>query len=166
MDSYSYSIGHMLILVIPRLKLFSSHEKEYTSKNFPERKGSLKKNILHYFVLIFLYNIQAFLLFLSPLLDKDLSNIKLPHEHGPFTKESIIIILIAIVSFFLFKSRNYAHHNISLGVIIIMAILMDIIFDNFSEEFSKSYRVIIINIIEMIFEVLNFCFQKYMVDNL
>ena len=166
-ESYSTSIGHMLILIIPHIKFFSTKEKEYTSKIGLMNQNYCSKNFCHYLILIVLYNIETILLFINSLIDKNNENVKLPHEHGPFTKESFTIILIAIASYFFFKSKNYSHNIVSIGFFIIMALLMDFIFNNFENEYSGSdFKNFIINFAIILFEVINFCYQKYMIDNL
>ena len=166
-QSYSTSIGHMLILIIPHLKLFSIDDSDYSTRIGLMNKSCSKKNVFHYFLLILFFNMENILLFVSHLLDRNNANVKLPHEHGPFTKESLIIIFIAIISYFLLKYRYYAHNNIAIVFFIIMGIIMDLILDNFEEEYSNAdYKIVIINLFAIVFEVVNFCYQKYMIDNL
>ena len=90
---------------------------------------------------------------------------KLPHATGPFTKESFVVVFIAIVAYFLLKYKYYIHNIISLIAFIIMGIFIDIILEKFQEEFSgRSSTIIAIYFFELIVEVLNFCYQKYMID--
>ena len=166
-ESYSTSIGHMLILIIPKIMLFSANEKQFTSKIGLMNKTCSKKNFCHYFGLIILYNMETISLFISIMLDKKNSHLKLPHEHGPFTRESFTIIFIVFISFFFLKYKYYSHNIISLIIFIIMSILMDLILDNFAEEYAnRDYNIVIIFFIVIIFEVINFCYQKYMIDKL
>ena len=164
--SYSTSIGHMLILIIPRLMSFSSANNQSSTKVDSKSKACTKKNFLHYFILIVLYNIETLLLFIPSLLDKKYSNTKLPHEQGPFTRESITIILIIFIYFFFLKNKYHSHNIISLIIFIITGIIMDLILDNFEEFSNRDYKALIIDFFATIFEVLNFCYQKYMIDNL
>ena len=116
--------------------------------------------------IIVLYNIETLLLFIPSLLDKKYSNTKLPHEQGPFTRESITIILIIFIYFFFLKNKYHSHNIISLIIFIITGIIMDLILDNFEEFSNRDYKALIIDFFATIFEVLNFCYQKYMIDNL
>ena len=168
LESYSTSIGHMLILIIPRIKFFAKSELT-TKKIFDEQKTCSKKSFCHYFILIFLYNIETLLLFVASILErnspKQSDYVKLPHATGPFTKESFVVVFIAIVAYFLLKYKYYIHNIISLIAFIIMGIFIDIILEKFQEEFSgRSSTIIAIYFFELIVEVLNFCYQKYMID--
>ena len=168
LESYSTSIGHMLILIIPRIKFFAKSELT-TKKIFDEQKTCSKKSFCHYFILIFLYNIETLLLFGASILErnspKQSDYVKLPHATGPFTKESFVVVFIAIVAYFLLKYKYYIHNIISLIAFIIMGIFIDIILEKFQEEFSgRSSTIIAIYFFELIVEVLNFCYQKYMID--
>ena len=116
--------------------------------------------------IIVLNNIETLLLFIPSLLDKKYSNTKLPHEQGPFTRESITIILIIFIYFFFLKNKYHSHNIISLIIFIITGIIMDLILDNFEEFSNRDYKALIIDFFATIFEVLNFCYQKYMIDNL
>ena len=168
LESYSTSIGHMLILIIPRIKFFAKSELT-TKKIFDDQKTCSKKSFCHYFILIFLYNIETLLLFGASILErnspKQSDYVKLPHATGPFTKESFVVVFIAIVAYFLLKYKYYIHNIISLIAFIIMGIFIDIILEKFQEEFSgRSSTIIAIYFFELIVEVLNFCYQKYMID--
>ena len=168
LESYSTSIGHMLILIIPRIKFFAKSELT-TKKIFDDQKTCSKKSFCHYFILIFLYNIETLLLFGASILErnspKQSDYVKLPHATGPFTKESFVVVFIAIVAYFLLKYKYYIHNIISLIAFIIMGIFIDIILEKFQEEFSgRSNKIIAIYFFELIVEVLNFCYQKYMID--
>ena len=125
--------------------LFSANEKQFTSKIGLMNKTCSKKNFCHYFGLIILYNMETISLFISTMLDKKNSHLKLPHEHGPFTRDSFTIILIVFISFFFLKYKYYSHNIISLIIFIIMSILMDLILDNFAEEYAnRDYNIVII----------------------
>lgn len=168
LESYSTSIGHMLILIIPRIKFFAKSELT-TKKIFDDQKTCSKKSFCHYFILIFLYNIETLLLFGASILErnspKQSDYVKLPHATGSFTKESFVVVFIAIVAYFLLKYKYYIHNIISLIAFIIMGIFIDIILEKFQEEFSgRSSTIIAIYFFELIVEVLNFCYQKYMID--
>ena len=158
----------MLILIIPRIKFFAKSELT-TKKIFDDQKTCSKKSFCHYFILIFLYNIETLLLFGASILErnspKQSDYVKLPHATGPFTKESFVVVFIAIVAYFLLKYKYYIHNIISLIAFIIMGIFIDIILEKFQEEFSgRSSTIIAIYFFELIVEVLNFCYQKYMID--
>lgn len=168
LESYSTSIGHMLILIIPRIKFFAKSELT-TKKIFDDQKTCSKKSFCYYFILIFLYNIETLLLFGASILErnspKQSDYVKLPHATGSFTKESFVVVFIAIVAYFLLKYKYYIHNIISLIAFIIMGIFIDIILEKFQEEFSgRSSTIIAIYFFELIVEVLNFCYQKYMID--
>ena len=169
-ESYSVSIGHMLNLIIPHIKCFSNKSSKLTTDLINKRKENncSKKCFLYYFLLICLYNIESILIIIPSLSTQNSENtskiIKLPHVVGPFSKECVMIFLISLLSFFLLKYKYYIHNNISLVSFIIMGIIIDILLNNFQKKFSSSILIIIVNLAEIIFETINFCYQKYMID--
>lgn len=174
-ESLSISTGHMLNAVIPHIKFFSTEGKGLSSKRITlkpkkeeDQKKQSKKWCFHYLLLGLIYLGEIFLLGLPVMLSSDsesASAVKLPHVIGPFSKESLIVVLLAIFSFFLLKYRYYIHNNISLVFFIIMGVIIDLILERFQEEFeTKSIGYIIIELAEIVVETINFCFQKYMID--
>ena len=175
-ESCSISFGHMLNAVIPHIKFFSTGGSGLVSKRIPlnpkkeeeEKKKQSKKWLFHYLLLGLIYLAELVLLGLPVMLSSDSESakaIKLPHVIGPFSKESLIVVLLAIFSFFLLKYRYYIHNNISLVFFIIMGIIIDIILERFQEEIEqKTIGFIIVELAEIVVETINFCFQKYMID--
>jgi len=113
----------MLNAVIPHIKFFSTKEVKL------EKIINSKKWFIHYLIL-------GLPVMLSTDSDSA-SAIKLPHVIGPFSKESLIVVLLAIFSFFLLKYRYYIHNNISLVFFIIMGIIIDLLLEKFQEEFEE-----------------------------
>ena len=175
LEMYSSSIGFMLNLIIPRIKMFSldtdeSKEIISTSTTNEEKKKCCSKScFLQYFILIFTYDLEIILLSI-PIIIAEKSGTatltsKLPFVSGVFTRESIMIILIAIISYFTLKLRTYIHNNISLVLFIITGIILDYMLDKFDEEFNgKGIGIIIMNLFELISSVTNLCYIKYMMD--
>ena len=161
-ESCSISFGHMLNAVIPQIKFFSTK----TSKL--EKILNSKKWFVHYLLLGLIYLGELILLGLPVMLSSDSESakaIKLPHVIGPFSKESLIVVLLAIFSFFLLKYRYYIHNNISLVFFIIMGLIIDLILERFQEEYKeKKIGFIIAEFFEIVVETINFCYQKYMID--
>ena len=152
----------MLNAVIPHIKFFSTKEVKL------EKIINSKKWFIHYLILGLIYLGELILLGLPVMLSTDsdsASAIKLPHVIGPFSKESLIVVLLAIFSFFLLKYRYYIHNNISLVFFIIMGIIIDLLLEKFQEEFEqKEVGFIIAEFAEIVVETINFCYQKYMID--
>ena len=172
LETYSSSIGHMLNIIIPHIKFFSTETNKLKTLQTKEyKKSSSKRWILHYLLLIFINSLEIILLLLPGFLQQDSSETesslasKLPFMAGAFSIESLIVILITIISFFLLKYRYYIHNNISLVSFIIMGIIIDLILENLHKEFlGKDILIIIINCAEIITTTINLCYQKYMID--
>ena len=163
-ESYSISFGHMLTIFIPRIKFFSLGTNRLSIKQ-TDKNNSSNKWFFRYFLLAIFYFLEILLITAPNFLESDAKEVKLPHVTGPFSKESLIVIFIAILSFFLLKYRYYIHNRVSLVSFIIMGIIIDLILDKFVEEFEgRSILVIIINLFEIMMEVVNACYQKYMMD--
>ena len=61
--------------------------------------------------------------------------------------------------------KYYIHNNISLVSFIIMGIIIDLMFDNFTKEFEGiGITIIIIHLVSIIISVVNLCYIKYMID--
>ena len=169
---YCYAIGFMLNIIIPHIKYFSTKTKKIipNAEIVEEKKKCCsKKKFLHYFLLIFLFDLEVILLIIPSILgqssSKSNSASKLPLVVGAFTRESLIIVFMALISYFLLKYRYYIHNNISLVSFIIMGIIIDLMLDNFQQEFEgKTIVTIIINIVSIVVSVVNLCYIKYMID--
>lgn len=173
LEMYASSIGFMLNLIIPHIKFFSlktNESKEIISTTSEEKKKCFSKSCFwQYFILIFTYDLEIILLSV-PIIIAEKSGTatltsKLPFVSGVFSRESIMIVLIAIISYFILKYRNYIHNNISLVLFIITGIILDYMLDKFDEEFNgKGIGIIIMNLFELISSVTNLCYIKYMMD--
>ena len=173
LEMYSSSIGFMLNLIIPHIKFFSlktNESKEIISTTSEEKKKCFSKRcFLQYFILIFTYDLEIILLSVPIIIAEKTGTAtltsKLPFVSGVFTRESIMIVLIAIISYFILKYRNYIHNNISLVLFIITGIILDYMLDKYDEEFNgKGIGIIIMNLFELISSVTNLCYIKYMMD--
>ena len=164
------SIGTMLNLIIPHIKYFSPKENKLIAKTKNEKeKCCSKKCFLQYFILIILNSTSIFLASISLIIKQNsVENIidtKVSLVVGSSLYESLIIILITLISFFLLKYRNYIHNNISLVSFIIMGVIIDLILENFQKEFKdKDIRSIIIKFLSIILFAFDPCYQKYMID--
>ena len=169
---YCYAIGFMLNIIIPHIKYFSTKTKKVIPNAVivvDKNKCCSKKRFLHYFLLMFLFDLEVILLIIPSILGQSLSKSnsasKLPLVVGAFTRESLIIVFMAIISYFLLKYKYYIHNNISLVSFIIMGVIIDLMLDNFQQEFEgKSITIIVINLISIVVSVINLCYIKYMID--
>ena len=90
---------------------------------------------------------------------------QLLHESGLCSEEGIQILIITIASIVLLKYQYYIHHLIGLISFIILSGLIDFIYNR--HLFQK--HLIIIIILFLIFvstESIEFCYIKYMMDKL
>ena len=150
-------IGQMLIIIIPYI---SRHKKQ----NDSNEKKCTKKNFLFFFLLIILNLIFYTVIGISTALTGVSSN----HHDSIFcSKASIEIILITLITFLFLKYKYFIHHIISLIIFCIIGVCIDLLLENFKQNpLGKDYKEIIFFIVIILLEIINYCYQKYMMDKL
>ena len=171
LELYSMAIGYMLNIIIPHIKFFSIQTDKLTTTTITKDKKTClsQRCFFHYSILMVLNTIHIILLFFPVLLLNNTSETgianTLPFVSGAFTTESLDIILISLFSFFLLKYRYYIHNRISLVSFVILGVIIDLILENFQRTFNeKDVKNIVINLAEIVAAVINYCYQKYMID--
>ena len=155
MNSFGTAIGQILNLVIPYIIKYKMKRRE---------KKCNKKNVLHYFLLLLFNGAFYGLVAYNRKTMEAESN---PHDSTFCTKEAIEIIFITLITFIFLKYRYFIHHIISLVIFSFISVSIDFLIDGFQENFINKttiQKILEVNII--LLEVLNYCYQKYMMDKL
>ena len=148
------SFGQMSIMFIP--KIFG-----YKNKNAKEKKCS-KKNIKYFFLLL-LFNLIYYIVL--SICARTININTNPHDSTFFTKEGVEIILITLITFLVLKYKYFIHHIICLIIFCLLCIFMDLILNNYEKNLlDKTTIEIIMSIVILILEILNYCYQKYMME--
>ena len=159
MDSLSISIGQMLIAVIP-------YTFKYKSQVSLKKVIFNKKNIKYQAILWILDIVLIIFIAVPGLLstNEELSN---PYTNIMYTKEAVEIIFLIIITLFFLKYKYYKHHLISMILFCIFCVIIDLLLDNYQEGLIKqSFIKIILDIIAIIVEIFNYCYQIYMMRSL
>ena len=155
-DTFSASIGAMLILFIPLI---------FKYKTQTSLKDAIfnKKNMKYQFILWGI-NVLLLGLFSSCSLIAIKKN---PHENMIYTVEAIQMIFLTVVTIFFLKYKYYIHHIISLILFCVLCIIIDYLIDNFQEGYAnKAIEVIILENVLILIEIINYCYKTYMMNNL
>ena len=155
--NFSSAIGEILIIIIPYI---------FESKNPKQKdeKKCTKQNILHYFLLLLFNGIYFGVIAYNSSANGTHSNI---HQSSDYTKEVIEIIFVTILTFLILKYKYFIHHIISLILFCILSIGIDILLNSVEKNYhGKKIIQIILDILTILLEILNYCYQKYMMEQL
>ena len=155
-DLYSNSLGFAGIIIIPYIFKFTQND----IPNIP-KEGEIQKNkYLHYFILIVIFilytaarEIPGFL-YQGQLSDSD----------DPFAYIGLEMICLTIVSVFLLKYKYYKHHILSIIGFVICGNACDLLLEYYPHILDSGPALMIIKIIGVIFDVIFFNVQKYMME--
>ena len=121
----------------------------------------LKKNILHYFILLFIYLIDLNANYFLSIL-KDSAILKISDIFT--TKETITIIFITILCKLLLKYEYFIHHYFSTFMFVLFCISIDLLLNNYSSLSDTVLLDIIANFFGIFTKVGYLCYIKYMID--
>ena len=155
-DLYSNSLGFAGIIIIPYIFKFTQND----IPNIP-KEGEIQKNkYLHYFILIVVFilytaarEIPGFL-YQGQLSDSD----------DPFAYIGLEMICLTVVSVFLLKYKYYKHHILSIIGFVICGNACDLLLEYYPHILDSGPTLMIIKIIGVIFDVIFFNVQKYMME--
>ena len=161
-EMYSKALGEIAIILVPPIKRSKYLGRE---KNAKEKCLIMKKNCLHYFILVFLYIIYYSLIIGCFLINNDNNSeektvLNIIKENLS-TKEGIEIILFSLITRFLLKNKYYKHHYLSIIFIIISSVAIDLLLNNYSFLEDKKFIEIFLNILSIISEIVYLCFIQY-----
>ena len=166
LESDLNALSEMLMPLISLFHIISSQKKK---DDIPRR--SWVKNFLHFFALYIIFsiflglsfykNVQANIYIQKQIQNKSLQN---PHNSGLSSFESLELIFICIVSIVLLKYKYFIHHIISIIIFVLTSFFIDLIVDNFSDLFDRGILFIILSIVIVAIDALDYGYQKYMID--
>ena len=156
LDLYCNAVGFFGIIVIPYIFKFTQND----IPNIP-KEGEIQKNkYLHYFILIVVFilytaarEIPGFL-YQGQLSDSD----------DPFAYIGLEMICLTVVSVFLLKYKYYKHHILSIIGFVICGNACDLLLEYYPHILDSGPTLMIIKIIGVIFDVIFFNVQKYMME--
>ena len=87
------------------------------------------------------------------------------HSNTDYTKEVIEIIFITILTFLILKYKYFIHHIISLILFCILSLGIDLLLNSLKENYKgKEAFQIILEVCTILLQMLNYCYQKYMME--
>ena len=162
-EMFGVAFSELAIALIPLCKInkFKTHVIQLQKKNF-------KKKILNFAVLGFIFAIYVILniyktINLNDILKQNRS-FQNPHNVDLSTFESLELIFICIVSFILLKYKYFIHHIISIVIFIISSFFIDYILGGFSDLFGMGVPFIVLSIIIVVIDAIDYGYQKYIFE--
>ena len=150
-------IGQILIIMIPFLPCFKNQKQS-------NEKKCTKKNFLFFFLLIFFSSVFIITVIINSRINKISYNL---HDSDFCSKEGIELILILLSTFLFLKYKYFIHHIISLIIFCVTSVGIDFLLENFNENpLGKNYIEIILFFVIILLEIINYTYQKYMMDKL
>ena len=162
LESYAIALGEIGTIIIPHIKYFSI-ETEKTKLQCE----CTKKNFCDYFLLYFLYFLEAILYLSTSLLDEgkdSKTSILMMISESLCIKGAMEIICITIIAYLLLKYKYFIHHYFAIISFTILSLAVDFMLGNFKNLSGKGALEISLNIMNVIVEVVYLCYIKYMID--
>ena len=159
--SYEYSNFYFSLLISEIGPILASIILYFKFKNKQKHKLKTKKNIKHIVILVIFRAIQFGLTFVTNITIP--KNIEYNYSIILNSINGVEIIFISIATSLMLKYKYYAHHKISMIIYCLLGISIDFILKDF---FILNYKYLPIFIIEVINEILLYCYIKYMLDKL
>jgi len=159
--SYEYLNSYLGLLESEIGPILASIILYFKFKNKQKHKLKTKKSIKYIIILVIFRAIQFGILNISNIIMS--KNLKYNYDILLNSINGVEIIFISIATSLMLKYKYYAHHKISMIIYCLLGISIDFIFNNF---FILNYKYIPIFIIEIINEILLYCYIKYMLDKL
>ena len=159
LESYSLSLGMMAIIFVPYIFKFGYEE-------IGKEKIIQKKKYLHYTLLIVIFLFYIVMKSVPMYMKADSGTGVNPFSEGPFAYIGVEMILLSITSFILLKYKYYIHHIIAIIIFIIMGNMCDLILGYYSEMIDSGWLIIFFEFISLIFDVVHYYYQKYMMEAL
>ena len=156
LSQIGHSIGQIAIILIPVIFC-------YKNENKTENKCT-KKNAKYFSYLILLGLLLNVMIGINAILLNGPMNL---HESKFCSKEGAEIIFITLITLFFLKYNYFIHHIISIIIFCLIGVFIDSLINNWSQEFeNKKFYHIIMYFAIILVEIVNYCYQKYMMDNL
>ena len=167
LESLDSALSQMAIVLIP---FFLKYSFQTTSSIIPRR--SRAKNFLHFFYLYLIFccflalNIIKTVLFNKYIQQQQTENKNYQnHQNTDLSSfESLELIFICIVSIILLKYKYFIHHIISIAIFAAANIFIDLIIGNFPDLLDRGIVFILLSIIIVAIDAIDYGYQKYMMD--
>ena len=146
--SLGCSVGEMLTILIPYIFKYKNEADKKKTKIFTKK---IFKDFSVYLILDLIIII--------------IENVIYQFEEEEvkvlFTTEVLNNIIIILVTIKMLKYKYYIHHIISLAIFLILSIIIDAILNNYE---GRKFHILIFQFINAIFNVLSYCYLKYLMD--
>ena len=127
-----------------------------------------KKKCLHYSLLIIIFIIFSVMKSIPQGMKGDYTDksekITNPFTEGPFANMAVEMILLTIVSMFLLKYKYFIHHIIGIAAFIIFGAICDGVLNYYPEIINYGYKINIMQFLSILFDVVHYYYQKYMME--
>ena len=152
LETFGSSLGLIYIYVIGSLFKYRRINNNNKIEKFNKKYF---KDFSIFFVITLLYFVTEMFHSYYTDIGTDLSFKEL------YLKESVEIIFISLVTFFILKYKYYIHHFISIAVFVILSIAIDLILKNYQ---TANKATIIISILYVLVESIHYSYIKYLVE--
>ena len=151
LEGFGDALGHIYIYVIGNLF-------KYRRNNKSNKIEKTNKKYCKDFSILFVIN---FFYFVTEILHSYFIDIGNDSFKEIYLKDSLEIIFISLVTFFILKYKYYIHHFISIAVFVALSIAIDVILKNYR---TASPATIIISILYVLIESIHYSYLKYLVE--
>ena len=163
LNQYVTSIGMASVIFLPYIMKIKYEETD-------KEKKIHKKKYLHYSILAFIFLVYTIMKTIPPLMKgtyaaqqgKSIN----PFSEGPFLLMGLEMVFLTLFSIFFLKYRYFKHHIIGIILFIICGVCCDMFLRNYSEIFSFSAIIIIIEFLSILTDSTYYYYQKYMMEKL
>ena len=163
LEMMSQALSEMAIALIPLLNIYSFKSGAIV---FFQRKK--RKTPLHFFILCVIFTVYIGLTILKSIDSakyiKNNQALNNPHNGELSSFESLELIFICIVSVLLLKYKYFKHHNIAIIIFVLISLGIDLILDKFTELFERGPLFIILSLVLVVLDSIDYGYQKYMMD--
>ena len=146
LEVFGYSIGEITTFFI-RAFLFRNNSKNIKKNTKNDNNSNYFKDYMIMFILEAFYELSHLL---SVSLEYETKNEDEGTSLNLYTNNSIEIILLSLITYYVLKYKYYIHHIISIVLIVICGFIIDIILGNFQHTdailLANSMFYILINI--------------------
>ena len=162
MDMITTGVSEMSFLLLRYLDISSIRVQAMRSS---KSRYPLKKKFLHFLILFIIFSLYViFNIFIGVQGNIYAQKFQNPHNSGFSCLECLEMIFLCIVSTFLLKYKYYSHHIVSIILFIILCIFIDLMLGNFPYMYERGPWFIVINVILVLLDAIDYGYQKYMMD--
>jgi hypothetical protein len=153
LEGFGFSTGQILTIFVGCIF-------KYKSNRTKKKKEPIKKFIKNYSILFLIdavYMLSNLLPWFAGGGDEEEDS-----SRELFINDAIEIIFLTLITYFFLKYKYYIHHIISIALFVILAIIIDIILENF----THTNTITVINsIIYVLSDSLIYSYFKYLIDS-